>query len=155
MQSGEVQAFQQPQNLHGLAPAVLVHPRLHQAAQRGELAGQVPALERSSLIQRVDLLLDQRQVMQRIEDDVFAFPAPRMAGDDLAAAADHHRVDVAANPDILMPVGDRDRSEEHTSELQSLMRISYAVFCLKKKTKIQQNICTRTYNIYKIYTENR
>src|SRR3546814_2327077 len=29
----------------------------------------------------------------------------------------------------------RVRSEEHTSELQSLMRISYAVFCLKKKTK--------------------
>src|SRR3546814_4544792 len=29
----------------------------------------------------------------------------------------------------------RNRSEEHTSELQSLMRISYAVFCLKKKTK--------------------
>src|SRR3546814_5044771 len=30
---------------------------------------------------------------------------------------------------------DADRSEEHTSELQSLMRISYAVFCLKKKKK--------------------
>src|SRR3546814_4955516 len=30
---------------------------------------------------------------------------------------------------------DRGRSEEHTSELQSLMRISYAVFCLKKKKK--------------------
>src|SRR3546814_1872256 len=30
-------------------------------------------------------------------------------------------------------VGDIERSEEHTSELQSLMRISYAVFCLKKK----------------------
>src|SRR3546814_1938970 len=30
------------------------------------------------------------------------------------------------------------RSEEHTSELQSLMRISYAVFCLKKKNKKQQ-----------------
>src|SRR3546814_1416701 len=30
-----------------------------------------------------------------------------------------------------------ERSEEHTSELQSLMRISYAVFCLKKKTKIK------------------
>src|SRR3546814_9710269 len=29
------------------------------------------------------------------------------------------------------------RSEEHTSELQSLMRISYAVFCLKKKNKTQ------------------
>src|SRR3546814_3447999 len=31
--------------------------------------------------------------------------------------------------------GTAHRSEEHTSELQSLMRISYAVFCLKKKTK--------------------
>src|SRR3546814_7871118 len=30
---------------------------------------------------------------------------------------------------------DESRSEEHTSELQSLMRISYAVFCLKKKNK--------------------
>src|SRR3546814_7016523 len=32
-----------------------------------------------------------------------------------------------------------DRSEEHTSELQSLMRISYAVFCLKKKKKQKQD----------------
>src|SRR3546814_3936680 len=32
------------------------------------------------------------------------------------------------------------RSEEHTSELQSLMRISYAVFCLKTKTKLQDTI---------------
>src|SRR3546814_4390170 len=31
-------------------------------------------------------------------------------------------------------IGVKTRSEEHTSELQSLMRISYAVFCLKKKT---------------------
>src|SRR3546814_6007349 len=35
--------------------------------------------------------------------------------------------------------GIRGRSEEHTSELQSLMRISYAVFCLKKKTKHTKN----------------
>src|SRR3546814_5132079 len=34
---------------------------------------------------------------------------------------------------ILLLVGNDDRSEEHTSELQSLMRISYAVFCLQKK----------------------
>src|SRR3546814_7925047 len=33
-----------------------------------------------------------------------------------------------------MPCGTTSRSEEHTSELQSLMRISYAVFCLKTKT---------------------
>src|SRR3546814_4525894 len=36
----------------------------------------------------------------------------------------------------------RSRSEEHTSELQSLMRISYAVFCLKKKKYKQQYITT-------------
>src|SRR3546814_1853491 len=54
----------------------------------------------------------------------------------------------------------RARSEEHTSELQSLMRISYAVFCLKKKTKkhtIKQhyNTITTTYNKrqYKNYSE--
>src|SRR3546814_5535515 len=35
---------------------------------------------------------------------------------------------------------ERIRSEEHTSELQSLMRISYAVFCLKKKNTAQKNV---------------
>src|SRR3546814_5608833 len=39
----------------------------------------------------------------------------------------------AASLDMFASYGHR-RSEEHTSELQSLMRISYAVFCLKKKT---------------------
>src|SRR3546814_7299902 len=39
-------------------------------------------------------------------------------------------------PDLMtIAKGLGGRSEEHTSELQSLMRISYAVFCLKKKTK--------------------
>src|SRR3546814_2872484 len=37
---------------------------------------------------------------------------------------------------LLMTAGNFTRSEEHTSELQSLMRISYAVFCLKKKIHI-------------------
>src|SRR3546814_2363089 len=36
---------------------------------------------------------------------------------------------------LAVAAGAPERSEEHTSELQSLMRISYAVFCLKKKTK--------------------
>src|SRR3546814_5220344 len=40
------------------------------------------------------------------------------------------------------------RSEEHTSELQSLMRISYAVFCLKKKTVTQRRLLsTRTHQL--------
>src|SRR3546814_14774777 len=38
-------------------------------------------------------------------------------------------------PDMVPDRYRDDRSEEHTSELQSLMRISYAVFCLKKKKK--------------------
>src|SRR3546814_4166973 len=38
------------------------------------------------------------------------------------------------------------RSEEHTSELQSLMRISYAVFCLKKKNKKKIHIRTKSNN---------
>src|SRR3546814_8713400 len=37
------------------------------------------------------------------------------------------------------------RSEEHTSELQSLMRISYAVFCLKKKNHIKTTTSTHKY----------
>src|SRR3546814_7368286 len=37
------------------------------------------------------------------------------------------------------------RSEEHTSELQSLMRISYAVFCLKKKSEQRRHIGRTTY----------
>src|SRR3546814_2309727 len=41
---------------------------------------------------------------------------------------------VAGGCGIRADEGGGDRSEEHTSELQSLMRISYAVFCLKKKT---------------------
>src|SRR3546814_6001069 len=43
--------------------------------------------------------------------------------------------DQRAGPEDLVDPGHQHRSEEHTSELQSLMRISYAVFCLKKKTK--------------------
>src|SRR3546814_8923840 len=51
---------------------------------------------------------------------------------------------------VVQPnVGQQDkRSEEHTSELQSLMRSSYAVFCLKKKKKTMQ-----THHIQKHYNE--
>src|SRR3546814_8107671 len=56
-------------------------------------------------------------------DDVIAAVFGRAADGHLAARVE----DIAF---IAIPV----RSEEHTSELQSLMRISYAVFCLKKKT---------------------
>src|SRR3546814_4386538 len=45
-------------------------------------------------------------------------------------------------PPMVMTARCTVRSEEHTSELQSLMRISYAVFCLKKKNK---NVYLQTY----------
>src|SRR3546814_8220215 len=46
-----------------------------------------------------------------------------------------------------------DRSEEHTPELQSLMRISYAVFCLKKKHQLTQTRNKYTYStVHSIYT---
>src|SRR3546814_3994698 len=58
----------------------------------------------------------------------------------------HRRQQRIIRPDVVTPIhADRGkyRSEEHTSELQSLMRISYAVFCLKKKTQKKHNQTTR------------
>src|SRR3546814_990406 len=55
---------------------------------------------------------------------------------DLAEATRHGLGDVVDHRPDLRPLQDLQRlhrSEEHTSELQSLMRISYSVFCLKKK----------------------
>src|SRR3546814_5606775 len=46
----------------------------------------------------------------------------------------------------------RTRSEEHTSELQSLMRISYAVFCLKKNTSLHSPYIYPTYTIIRTCT---
>src|SRR3546814_2612956 len=63
--------------------------------------------------------------------DIGRPPHPGRCGSSSAAL---HRADRA----------DAARSEEHTSELQSLMRISYAVFCLKKKKKYKQTIIRST-----------
>src|SRR3546814_8921324 len=54
-------------------------------------------------------------------------------------AGSQRRRSAATTPRLL-------RSEEHTSELQSLMRISYAVFCLKKKQKSNTSYNTSTYS---------
>src|SRR3546814_6854138 len=67
-------------------------------------------------------------------------PANQIVIFHMAGALSEHAEDDGA-------VGNRDaafacvmqRSEEHTSELQSLMRISYAVFCLKKKKRTKQH----------------
>src|SRR3546814_6219494 len=53
--------------------------------------------------------------------------------DDVMKKKDADTVRFQLDPGNLPPLTEAQRSEEHTSELQSLMRISYAVFCLKKK----------------------
>src|SRR3546814_4370978 len=87
--------------------------------------------------------------------DAIAAAAPRLAGLVLAAGfatpaliGDDQRMFVLhgglqtgprahISTDLLTCPAGKARSEEHTSELQSLMRISYAVFCLKKKKHTQ------------------
>src|SRR3546814_3735832 len=55
---------------------------------------------------------------------------------------------------VQIAIIDIVRSEEHTSELQSLMRISYAVFCLKKKKK-KTNINTRKCDNHQEHKDDR
>src|SRR3546814_7990479 len=78
---------------------------------------------------------DHRAQEQRAATDAVGEPAGDRhrdrRGDNIAGEHPVHRL--ARRPQARLHV--RDRSEEHTSELQSLMRISYAVFCLKKKKK--------------------
>src|SRR3546814_1887623 len=57
------------------------------------------------------------------------------------AGDDHHVGLPRARPEHDAEAVEVVRSEEHTSELQSLMRISYAVFCLKKKTNYNFKNC--------------
>src|SRR3546814_6675336 len=63
-----------------------------------------------------------REYNLRIEFDLNVDPLPRL-------------VYINERSSRATPQANSERSEEHTSELQSLMRISYAVFCLKKKNK--------------------
>src|SRR3546814_16685816 len=71
-----------------------------------------------------DLVLEQgAQGLDQLELQVVGQPT------DVVVALDVGRAGAATRLDDV-----RVRSEEHTSELQSLMRTSYAVFCLKKKT---------------------
>src|SRR3546814_5813611 len=84
---------------------------------------------------RPDELVHAREVVaRRVPRDMH--PGMILDGEDLDAA----RRQLVLHPrDGALVARDLTRSEEHTSELQSLMRISYAVFCLKKKKKTLHN----------------
>src|SRR3546814_8021660 len=77
---------------------------------------------------------------------------PTSASTSMPPATGYRRTSVL----IFMssPMARYSRSEEHTSELQSLMRISYAVFCLKKKTN-NKKINKRVSYTQNIYTNNK
>src|SRR3546814_3282943 len=81
----------------------------------------------------------QRLVLGLVADDVDHVVDCDAAEQDVAVV-DHRRADPVVVGEL--------RSEEHTSELQSLMRISYAVFCLKKK-KQTHNTQTSQHPHYK------
>src|SRR3546814_8241348 len=68
-------------------------------------------------------------------------PRCRRHGEHLVAQFDFYPLPADGADDRLA-----GRSEEHTSELQSLMRISYAVFCLKKKNKIKTHTASQNQN---------
>src|SRR3546814_5295163 len=78
--------------------------------------------------------------VDRLEVDRSDF-LPLGGGIEIAVRADDRRNARIALDHAFGPFEHLVRSEEHTSELQSLMRISYAVFCLKKKkySNIQYN----------------
>src|SRR3546814_7683758 len=71
---------------------------------------------------------------------VSSAPSQRLSASNVWARASAwmRPLTAAMNSSVLAACVSWTRSEEHTSELQSLMRISYAVFCLKKKTREKQ-----------------
>src|SRR3546814_9208127 len=86
-------------------------------------------LFRSSQLKNIPVTLAERNHPFPSRTRKLSSPAPKILGGQLPGKIGRRR-------DICFPGAQRRgpvRSEEHTSELQSLMRISYAVFCLKKK----------------------
>ncbi len=62
-----------------------------------------------SLIERADLLLQQRPVMQRVEDELLALARARVPGDDLCPTGDHHLCDIALHQHRAVAIGGRHR----------------------------------------------
>src|SRR3546814_4680303 len=92
-----------------------------------------------------------RGMVDRLADKLKAEPDDVDGWLRLARARDVLGDHDAAREALQQAVTRQPRSEEHTSELQSLMRISYAVFCLKNKNK--QTRTTKSTTIYRKETK--
>src|SRR3546814_7595560 len=92
---------------------------------------------RTDITRQIQKGVDQHRPMPCRQHETVAVGPVGTARVVLQMAGVKHRGNVGhAHGHAGMPgIGGLNRSEEHTSELQSLMRISYAVFCLKKKKK--------------------
>src|SRR3546814_8064965 len=83
--------------------------------------------------------LADRRLINRKTDEPFGVVTFSGGVADLFGYSDP-RAALKAADEALYRAKESGRSEEHTSELQSLMRISYAVFCLKKKTETNKQL---------------
>src|SRR3546814_2651278 len=102
------------------------------------LVARVRLLVGQGALDLVGDVLDQRAAQHHVQQLLAAADAEQRQVALQGAAGDGRFEGGAAvlGAHRLVPaIGAEQRSEEHTSELQSLMRISYAVFCLKKKNK--------------------
>ena len=77
-----LEVLHQSEHLHELPLSSLAHPRLQQPRNISELLGQLPSNQRRRQASKARLLLKERQVMERVEDEVVSIVGPPMAGDD-------------------------------------------------------------------------
>src|SRR3546814_6079909 len=89
----------------------------------------------------IDADAGERQARLALRDDPAVGVEHEVAARVVRRVVDQHQVRIARRFGRQAA-----RSEEHTSELQSLMRISYAVFCLKKKNTYKYKINTHKYS---------
>src|SRR3546814_4561276 len=125
--SSDLRIDPRPESLAGATPDICIHRRTKAARQTGGgLADRCHAGGGDGIRQPIVRGGDRRMV-------------------DLDEAVVSH---CPSPPRPVRQGWRRHRSEEHTSELQSLMRISYAVFCLKKKNNKQRNSISYTVDAY-------
>src|SRR3546814_5062174 len=144
--------------LHAAGRQEAVGAAASRGAPAGAGQGDIAALEQPVLVisvigEAADRALGARRAVAVVERAVAVLPAPDRIGvvfgqvrrgleRVLAPGVGRVRAqELRGQPGVA-------RSEEHTSELQSLMRISYAVFCLKKKNKDHNHINRRVKRTY-------
>src|SRR3546814_7321124 len=106
----------------------------------------------TTLFRSPDGVLGAAGVMHITPDNTLGLdPTDPFGRDDILVEAGEMHLPVGKPVKMVLRSKDVLRSEEYTSELQSLMRISYAVFCLKKKKHYKDNIIKKQIHTSKDY----